>query len=312
MADLATASFPALGTTAVVLTRPAMLTTAVTEVERQLEAIDRTCSRFRDDSDLFRLNDAGGAWTEVDELLIEAVGVALRAARVTDGLVDPTLGEAMLRIGYDRDFSQVVPDGPALPSAPSWISMADWRRVEVRPEHREIRIPRGVRLDLGSTAKALAADLAAGRAAAAVGCGVLVSLGGDVAIGGSRDGGWPVGGWPVGIADDHAGAPEPGETITITSGGLATSSTTVRRWLRGGVPVHHIVDPRTGLPACEVWRTVSVCAATCVDANTASTAGVVLGDEAPAWLERQGMPARLVGRDGSIVRIAGWPERAAA
>ncbi len=308
MADLATASFPALGTTAVVVTRPTRLTAAVAEVERQLEAIDRTCSRFRDDSDLFRLNDAGGGWTEVDELLIEAVGVALRAARVTDGLVDPTLGEAMLQIGYDRDFSQVVQDGPALPSAPSWISTAGWRRVEVRPERREIRIPPGVRLDLGSTAKALAADLAAERAAEAAGCGVLVSLGGDVAIGGDA----PAGGWPVGIADDHAGAPEPGETITIASGGLATSSTTIRRWSRGGVPVHHIVDPRTGLPACEVWRTVSVYAATCVDANTASTAAVVLGDEAPDWLGHQGLPARLVRPDGSIVRVAGWPERAAA
>ncbi|MGZ4150488.1 MAG: FAD:protein FMN transferase, partial [Actinomycetota bacterium] len=210
--------------------------------------------------------------------------------------------------GYDRDFSKVVADGPALPPMPPWIATADWQRVELRPERRQIRIPRGVRLDLGSTAKALAADRAAVRAAGAAGCGVLVSLGGDVATGGDA----PDGGWPIGIADDHAGTPEPGETITIASGGLATSSTTVRRWSRGGVPVHHIVDPRTGSPALEVWRTVSVCAATCVDANTASTAAVVLGDEAPDWLGRQGLPARLVGADGSIVRIAGWPERAAA
>lgn len=308
MADLATATFPALGTTAVVVAPRARLTIAVAEVVRELEAIDRTCSRFRDDSDLCMLNESGGAWTEVDELLVEAVGVALRAARITDGLVDPTLGEAMLRIGYHHDFSQVVPEGPALSSAPSWISTAGWRRVEVRPDRREIRIPLGVRLDLGSTAKALAADRAAVHAAEVAGCGVLVSLGGDVAIGGDA----PDGGWSVGIADDHAGMREPGETITIVSGGVATSSTTVRRWLRGRVPMHHIVDPRTGSPAREVWRTVSVCSATCVDANTASTAAVVLGDEAPDWLLRQGLPARLVGTDGSIVRLAGWPERAAA
>jgi thiamine biosynthesis lipoprotein len=308
MADAATSSFPALGTTAVVMTRPARLNTAVREVERELEAIDRTCSRFRDDSDLSRLNEAGGAWTEVDELLVEAVGVALRAARVTDGLVDPTVGEAMLRIGYDRDFSEIAADGPVLPPKPPWVTTAAWRRIELRPERREIRIPHGVRLDLGSTAKALAADRAALRAAEAAGCGVLVSLGGDVAIGG----GALEGGWPVGIADDHAGTPEPGETITITAGGLATSSTTIRRWSRGGVPMHHIVDPRTGAPAREVWRTVSVCAGTCVDANTASTAAIVLGDEAADWLARQGLPARLVGADGSIVRVAGWPERAAA
>jgi thiamine biosynthesis lipoprotein len=114
------------------------------------------------------------------------------------------------------------------------------------------------------------------------------------------------------MADDHTATPEPGETVSIASGGLATSSTTVRRWSRGGIPVHHIIDPRTGLPAREVWRTVSVCAATCVDANTASTAAIVLGEHAPAWLARQGLPARLVRRDGGTVRIGGWPERAAA
>jgi FAD:protein FMN transferase len=308
MVDIASSSFPALGTTAVVVTRSAKLLTAIAEVERELEAIDRTCSRFRDDSDLSRLNEAGGAWTRVDDVLIEAVGVALRTARATDGLVDPTVGGAMIGIGYDRDFPQIVLDGRALAPAPSWLSTSGWLQVEVSPERREIRIPPAMRLDLGSTAKALAADRAAVRAAGVCGCGVLVSLGGDISIGGDA----PEGGWPVGIADDHAGVPEPGETITIASGGLATSSTTVRRWTRGGEPVHHIIDPRTGLPAHEVWRTVSVCAATCVDANTASTAAVILGEEALDWLARRALPARLVHGDGSIVRVAGWPEMASA
>jgi thiamine biosynthesis lipoprotein len=304
----ASASFSALGATAVVVADPAHLGAAVIEVERELDDVDRTCSRFRVDSDLSRLNDAAGAWTSVDDLLVVAVDVALRAARVTDGLVDPTIGETMLGIGYDRDFAAIVVNGPALGSAPSWISEPTWRLVEIRRDRRQIRVPRGVRLDLGATAKALAADRAAVRAATATGGGVLVSLGGDIAVAGAS----PDGGWSVGIADDHRASPEPGETIAIVSGGLATSSTTVRRWSRGGLPVHHIVDPRTGLPADEVWRTVSVCACTCVDANTASTAAIVLGDEAPAWLMRNGLPARLVRRDGAIERVGGWPERAAA
>ncbi len=308
MGDLTTCAFPALGTTALVVTHPRKLDSAVAEVRREVEAIDRTCSRFRDDSDLSRLNRAAGAWTEVDELLVEAVVVALRAARVTDGVVDPTLGEAMLQIGYDRDFADVPLDGPALPRVPSWISTTSWRRIELHGDRRKVRIPRGIRLDLGSTAKALAADRAAARAATAVHCGVLVSLGGDIAVAGDP----PDGGWSVGISDDHAGLPEPGETVVIAAGGVATSSTTARRWSRGGVPVHHIVDPRTGLSAREVWRTVSVSAASCVDANTASTAAVVLGEDAPGWLGRQGLPARLVSVDGTIVRVAGWPERAAA
>ena len=210
----------------------------------------------------------------------------------------------MIGIGYDRDFSQVVLDGRALAPMPSWISTSGWQHVEVSAERREIRIPPAMQLDLGSTAKALAADRAAVRAAGVCGCGVLVSLGGDIAVGGDA----PQDSWQVGIADDHAGVPEPGETVAIASGGLATSSTTVRRWMRGGVPVHHILDPRTGLSAHEVWRTVSVCAATCVDANTASTAAVVLGEEALDWLARRGLPAtsgthRRVDRPGS--RVAG-------
>jgi thiamine biosynthesis lipoprotein len=308
MPDLASSSFGALGTTAVVVVHPARLDVALAEVERTLDEIDRTCSRFRPDSDLSQVNDAPGRWTTVDETLIAAVDVALRAARVTDGLVDPTVGDAMARLGYDRDFSEVAARGPTLPPEGSWISAPGWRLVEIRHDRAQIRVAPGVRLDLGSTAKAFAADRAAARAASAAGVGVLVSLGGDIAVAGAS----PDGGWSVGIADDHRSIADTGETVAIASGGLATSSTTVRRWSSGGRSVHHIVDPRTGLPAEEVWRTVSVCAASCADANTASTAAVVLGEDAPGWLARQGLPGRLVRRDGAIVRVGGWPERAAA
>ena len=308
MPDQTSTSFSALGTTAVVVADADDLGVAVRAVGRQLDDIDRTCSRFRADSDLTRVNEAGGAWTTVDDLLIEAVDVALRAASISGGLVDPTVGEAMLRIGYDRDFAEIASDGPALSTDASWLVASTWRLVEIRHDRSQIRAPRGVRLDLGSTAKALAADRAASCAADVIGGGVLVSLGGDIAVAG----GVPKGGWPVGIGDDHHGDPEPGETVGIFSGGLATSSTTVRRWARGGRPVHHIVDPRTGLPAREVWRTVSVTAGSCVDANTASTAAIVLGEDAPAWLAEQALPARLVRPDGGIVRVAGWPERAVA
>lgn len=309
MPGLASASFAALGTTAVVVVdHPSGLPAAVTAVRQELDDIDRTCSRFRSDSDLSRLNDADGAWTEVDDLLVRAVDAALRAARLTEGLVDPTIGEAMQRIGYDRDFAEVPARGPISVTADDWLSTPRWSLVEIRRDRSQVRLPRGVRLDLGATAKALAADRSAVRAALAADSGTLVSLGGDIAVAGAS----PVAGWPVGIADDHAASPEPGETIALASGGLATSSTTVRRWSRGDASVHHIVDPRTGRPAPEVWRTVSVCAATCVDANTASTAAIVLGEEAPAWLAGQGLPARLVRVDGTTVRVGRWPDRVAA
>ena len=166
-------------------------------------------------------------------------------------------------------------------------------------------VPRGVELDLGATAKALAADRAADSAASLAATGVLVNLGGDLAVAGDP----PEGGWPVRVTDDHA-APfdAPGQTVSIVSGGMATSSTAVREWVNGRERLHHIFDPQTGSPAPVVWRTVSVAARSCVDANVASTASIVRGKSAPAWLESAGLPARLLAADGSVVRVGGWPE----
>jgi thiamine biosynthesis lipoprotein len=133
---------------------------------------------------------------------------------------------------------------------------------------------------------------------------VLVSLGGDIATAGPC----PAGGWAVRVTDDHAGGEDsPGQLITLQSGGLATSSTTVRRWRRGGSAIHHIVDPRTGAPAQSPYRTVSVAAATCVDANIATTAAIVRCERALEWLESTGLPARLVTHDGLVLHLNRWP-----
>jgi thiamine biosynthesis lipoprotein len=134
---------------------------------------------------------------------------------------------------------------------------------------------------------------------------VLVSLGGDIATAGEP----PRGGWAVRVADWHAaGHDASSQTVRVHGGALATSSTTVRRWTRGGEQLHHVLDPATGRPAPVVWRTVSVAAATCVDANTAATAAIVRGERSPAWLESLRLPARLVRPDGSAVRVGGWPD----
>jgi FAD:protein FMN transferase len=308
MPSLARISFTALGTTAVIVTEdaPRIARVAMHEVREELDQIDRTCSRFRPDSDLVRVNSSPGRWVDVDPLLIVALDVALRAARITRGLVDPTVGGSMARIGYDRDFADIDSTERDAGADPWCIPAPGWLLVEKRDDPPAIRISEGVSLDLGSTAKALAADRAAARAATAVRGGVLVGLGGDIAVGGRA----PNDGWPVGIAEDHNAPPECGETISIFSGGVATSSTTVRRWTKGGRTLHHIVEPRTGRPADGPWRTVTVCAATCVDANIASTASIIAGDEDPTWIESQGIPARLVRQDGTIVRVCGWPRAA--
>ena len=181
---------------------------------------------------------------------------------------------------------------------------AGWLTISVDREHSTIRVDRGVRLDLGATAKALAADRAAHAAYEATGSGVLVSCGGDIALAGPA----PAGGWRVFVTDDHRSDPDTdGQMISISSGGLATSSTTTRRWIHDGQGMHHIIDPGTGAPVESMWRTVSVAAATCVDANIASTAALIRSGRAPAWLEQLGLPARLVSDDGAVRLVSDWP-----
>ena len=301
------AALRSLGTSAVVVVaEPGALPAARRELLRELDAIDLACSRFRPDSELVALNAAAGSAVRVSPLLFEAVEVALRVARATGGLVDPTVGRALRLSGYDRTFELVRSrDGETF--RPRFELVRGWRTVDLERSRRLIRVPRGVELDLGATAKALAADRAALAASRAAGTGVLISLGGDVAVAGPA----PAPGWPVRIAEDHAAPLDaPGPTVSIRSGGLATSGTAVRRWRAAGAELHHIVDPRTGRPAETPWTAVTVAAASCVDANAASTAAVVLGDTAPRWLAERRLPARLQGEDGSVVCVGGWPEDA--
>jgi FAD:protein FMN transferase len=299
----ATASFQVFGTTAVlVVTDQAALGQARAIADTELAAIDLACSRFRSDSELSRINRARGELTPVSELFAALVAEALRAAELTDGDVDPTCGQALASAGYDRDFGELR-DGRAAPAG-SAGPVPGWRSVHLDPVTPAVRLARGAELDLGSTAKAWAADHLAGEIADRLGCGVLVSLGGDVAVAGLP----PSDGWLVRVTDDHAAPPDaPGQTIAISSGGLATSSTTVRTWSAAGRPMHHIIDPRTGQPAASVWRTVSVAAATCADANIASTAAIIRSEAAPAWLAESGLPARLVRHVGTVQTTPGWP-----
>ncbi len=316
----AAAAWRALGTEVrLVVTDSRCLAQARGLLEQDLAAVDLACSRFRADSEICALqangqaNGQGGGQAngqaegqQVSPLLAEAIAVALRAAELTDGDVDPTVGAAMSAIGYDRDFERIDRTGPA--AQLTVRTVPGWR--EVRLEGQTLTMPAGIQLDLGATAKAWAADRSAARIAGRTGCGVLVRLGGDIAVAGPG----PEGGWRIRV-QDVTGSPDetpagPYALIAIRNGGLATSSTKVRRWQRGGDVLHHILDPRTGLPAEPVWRTVSVAAGTCADANAASTAAVIRGRAALGWLARLGLPARLVDATGVVFTVAGWPEDA--
>lgn len=316
------------------VTRPEVRDEAGRTARALVDDLDRAASRFRPDSEVSRLATLAplpGMATvtvRVSALLASCVAAALHAARLTDGLVDPTLGRAMERAGYDDDLDAVrrraarpvhdaeprpttadaprtrpvrhAADLPELVQAPVDPAVT-WRDVVL--QGRVLTVPAGTLLDLGATAKAHAADLLAARLAEQLPGGFLVNLGGDVAVGGEL----PQGGWEVGVRDAEGAVRQ---VVTTTGQGLATSSTRLRTWQVGDELRHHVLDPRTGATAPTTWAQVSCAGATCVEANAGSTAAIVLGEAAPEWLRAQGVPARLDRLDGRVVTTPGWPDPA--
>jgi thiamine biosynthesis lipoprotein len=249
-------------------------------VERLFAALEASLSRFRPTSDLERLNRATAETVIVSPLLATALDDALRAARATDGLCDPTIAAALQSAGYDRTFTEIAP-GPLGDAVPA----GRWR--EIRLSGLLVQRPAGLRLDLNGVVKGRAVDDAL---ALLEGDG-FVSAGGDLATRGALVVALPGGG-----------------TITLDSGALATSGIATRSWERdGGDRAHHLIDPVTGLPADVRWQAVTVCAGTCLAADVAAKTAFLLGDEGPGWLARQGLQGRFVA-ESEIVLAGGWPE----
>jgi thiamine biosynthesis lipoprotein len=249
----------------------------------------------------------GGRPVAVSPLLFDALEAACVVAVQTAGTVDPTIGSALVDLGYDRDFDQIEFGGATPGARPR--PAPGWWQVEMDPGARTVAVPVGVHLDLGATAKALAADRSARRIARVLGGGALVNLGGDVAVSGAC----PPVGWGVGIAPRCTAPTDAvGPVVAVSAGGLATSGTTARSWVRDGRTVHHIVDPWTGEEARPVWSYVSVMAPSCVEANAWSTAAVVWGDDAAGNLAGLGVTARMVDAHGAVVHVGGWPVEAPA
>lgn len=301
-------SWRALGTGVHVLVTDGNLAAASAAVRALLSEVDLAYSRFRADSELSQINEDGGRTRRISPLLAHAIATSLRAAVMTDGRVDPTVGRAMRAVGYDADFDQIRTRTD--PISIRLEPIPGWRAIQFDSRARTLAVPKGVEIDLGSTGKALASDLAAAAALLAMGRGgVLVSLGGDIATAGEI----PVDGWRILVAEDSDTPPgSDGEVIALHDGAIATSSTTVRAWRRGEVALHHLIDPLTGVSVQSPWRTASVVAATCVDANTAATAAIVRGVSAPEWLDSLGLAARLVATNGDVNRIGSWPGAARA
>jgi thiamine biosynthesis lipoprotein len=284
-----------------VVTDATLLAVAAAFVDQELARVEVACSRFRADSDLQNLEVEPDGSRLLSPLLAELVRAALEAARDTAGAVDPTVGPALVGLGYDRDIELVrLGDRPlaVVRRVPGWRA--------VRLEGRRLLAPPGIELDLGATAKAVAADRCAALVERRLGIGVLVSLGGDIATAGPA----PRGGWQVAVQDLPT---DPDHQVTLGAGAaVATSSTAKRVWTQGGEPRHHLVSPATGRPVDGPWRAATVVAPTCLQANVATTAALVKGADAVPWLRTSRLPARLVARDGSVTTLGGWPHESVA
>jgi thiamine biosynthesis lipoprotein len=302
--DIATRSFRAIGTTATVaVLHPLNVNAAEELLRREVKAIDRACSRFRPDSELAYLHGQSGRTVGVSALLFDALTTAVAVAERTHGAVDPTVGNALSQLGYDRDFD-LIGQRPPVPLCRR-VPAVGYGHLHLDERTRTVRIPRGVRLDLGSSAKALAADRAATRIAQQLDTGVLVSLGGDVSV----DGPAPEGGWAIGIArESSAREHEIDQVVAIRQGGVASSSPAVRSWIAGTERVHHILDPATGSPSEPYWSLVTAAGSSCVEANALTTASVVWGTQALEKLSSYGQAIRLQRHDGVVFTLGGWPE----
>lgn len=263
---------------------------ALAELPAWFEARENALSRFRSRSALCQLNAQPGMACAVDSILWHALDTALRAAEWSDGLVTPTVGAAVVHAGYDRDFEALRQQPPALRRGPA-VPAPDWRGVERDFSARTVRLPQGVQLDLGGTVKGAAADALARRLGEAA--GVLVDVGGDLAVRGARKSGEP---WPVAVANPLRPG-EPLAVLALSKGGVATSGRDFRRWATG----HHLIDPRTGAPSTSLVLSATVVADAALTAEVAAKVVLLLGaDPGFAWLERHGLGGLVVLEGGAV------------
>jgi thiamine biosynthesis lipoprotein len=216
-------------------------------------------TRFSPTSELSRFNASAGSWADLSPLLESLLRESLRAHEVSGGLVNAAVLPALLAAGYTRTFSEgptrvttsVIP--PPLPE----VLEVDAGRARLR---------QGASIDLGGIAKGWLAD----RLAAELAPNSLVNLCGDLR---ARGGGETGDGWPVGVG---------GKAVLLLDMGAATSGTRRRSW---GPNLHHLIDPRTGLPARTDLAEVSVIARTGADAEIFAKTALLLGSErAPDYL----------------------------
>jgi thiamine biosynthesis lipoprotein len=259
---------------------------------------EQTLSRFLPESELSQLNAHAGTAMAVSDLLYTVLATALSAAQATQGVYDPALLEQLVQLGYDRTFDDLpaVSFDPIIPGEPG----GGWRGIRVNPIYRHVTLPIGIKLDFGGIAKGMAVDAALEQLRVSGVSPALVNAGGDLAVMGLPPDAEQ---WPIAV---------PGRerywTIPLHSGAVATSGIAHRHWWQGQTLRHHLLDPRTGLPAQSDLWSVTVVADRCEQAEVAAKVAFILGSRQGAdFLRRHRIAGLLVREDGTWESVEPWP-----
>lgn len=250
--------------------------TLLRQAQALMATIEARMSRFRATSELSAVNRASGQWSFVSRPLWQVIWSALQLAGDTAGLFDPTVLTDVLAAGYDGTFD-AIGHGAVHRDTTRQIATGRWQAVAVDPERHAIRLPLGIGLDLGGIAKGFTAEQMVNFLGQWAPC--LVDAGGDLTAGDGPDE-YP--GWPVAVAMPSPvrdAEPESVLSLWLNNATLATSGIDYRRWQQDGQPVHHLIDPRTGLPAATDVVTASVLCSDARRAEAWATATLVAGCE---------------------------------
>lgn len=272
------------------------------QAERLFHAIEARFSRFRTDSELSQMNAAAGSWFNASSEMLGLLSTARRYHEISGGIFEPAILTTLEQAGYDRSFEQVAREAEA-------ASMSHRHQghsiaaVEIDGARQRVRLPRGVRIDLGGIGKGYAVDSAA-RMLADLGP-FLIDAGGDIfAAGSGLDGN----GWYIGIADP-AGAEQDLALVRLRDQAIATSATTSRRWRRGDRWLHHLIDPRDDAPAATGITSVSVIKTSATAADVFAKTALILGsNKGREFLIRQACAAIIVLDTGVTISTPGWSE----
>ena len=264
---------------------------------------EQALSRFLPESELSQLNQRAGIPTAVSDLLYHVLATALTAAQATRGLYDPAMLDQLIQLGYDRSFDDLpaVRSAFLFPGEPG----GGWRGIRVNPLSRRVTLPVGIKLDFGGIAKGMAVDAALENLRLSGVHTALVNAGGDLAVLGLPP------------AAEHWQLAVPGRerfwTIPLRQGAVATSGIAHRHWWQGQTLRHHLLDPRTGLPAQGDLWSVTVVADRCEQAEVAAKVAFILGSKPGAdFLQKHRIAGLLVREDGTWETVEPWPARAEA